>query len=328
MNGRVHAATFVNRAGFRLFGIVHEPVINKRQDVAILLLSPGVKNRVAPHRLYNKMSALFTEMGFAVARFDFHGLGDSEGSIEERQLADLYGSIQLGRYVEDTRAAMDWMQQTHGYKRFILAGLCGGALTGLLASISEPRAVGLLSIGIPVMLDGSSIDTKRFMTAGQLGGLRAAYFKKALNPHSWARLLRLETDFTLMAHTFLAALRRRARASSPQAAEPAPDNTNPLFAPALLGFLKSGRPMLLLFSGQDRLYWEFEEKFLARHPGALERHAALAHVEILPEANHVLTFPEWQADTLQRSRRWLDGCFPRPTDALEGAVESADALSP
>jgi len=38
-----------------------------------------------------------------VLRFDFYGLGDSEGEIREPMLADLYGSIQMGRYVKDTR---------------------------------------------------------------------------------------------------------------------------------------------------------------------------------------------------------------------------------
>ena len=39
-------------------------------------------------------------------RFDFYGLGDSEGEVDEAYLADLYGSVALGRYVDDTRDAL------------------------------------------------------------------------------------------------------------------------------------------------------------------------------------------------------------------------------
>ena len=172
---RTHVATFANRDGHMLVGILHEPVAQARRDVAIILLSPGVKNRVAPHRLYNKMAAEYASLGFWVLRFDFYGLGDAEGEVGERLLADLYRSIQLGRYVDDTRCAMDWMQHTYGIPKFVLGGLCGGAITGLLAGAKDHDVVGLLGLGVPVILDGSNVDKVRNLTVGQIGGLRAKY---------------------------------------------------------------------------------------------------------------------------------------------------------
>ncbi len=35
-------------------------------------------------------------------RFDFFGLGDSEGDLDETVLADVYNNIEVGRYVDDT----------------------------------------------------------------------------------------------------------------------------------------------------------------------------------------------------------------------------------
>jgi hypothetical protein len=40
------------------------------------------------------------QAGILVLRFDFHGLGDSEGTIDEPIMADLYGSVSLGRYAD------------------------------------------------------------------------------------------------------------------------------------------------------------------------------------------------------------------------------------
>ena len=51
MSALTHAVRFANRQGLGLVGIVHEPAADRRLDVAVVLLSPGVKNRVAPHRL-------------------------------------------------------------------------------------------------------------------------------------------------------------------------------------------------------------------------------------------------------------------------------------
>ena len=103
--------TFANRRGERLVGIVHAPA-DGGGDTAVVLLSPGVKTRVAPHRLYNKLAEALVAQGYWVFRFDFYGLGDSEGEVAEAYLADLYGSVALGRYVDDTRDALDWMSGT------------------------------------------------------------------------------------------------------------------------------------------------------------------------------------------------------------------------
>jgi len=78
--------------------MLHLPQKASRRPVAVLLLSPGIKMRVAPHRLYHKMAAFIADLGFPVLRFDFHGLGDSEGELGESTLAEVYNSIQSGRF--------------------------------------------------------------------------------------------------------------------------------------------------------------------------------------------------------------------------------------
>ncbi len=97
MNAEVEPVFFDNRNKLRLFGILHRPE-GAGKDVCIIILSPGIKSRVAPHRLYIKMAESFCEMGYCVLRFDPHGIGDSEGEIEERMSADFYGSVQVGSW--------------------------------------------------------------------------------------------------------------------------------------------------------------------------------------------------------------------------------------
>src|SRR5215211_1646058 len=98
--------TFPNRDGHALAGMLHEPNVRGTRRSGVILLSPGIKSRVAPHRLYCKLAAAIAANGFPVLRFDFYGLGDSQGSLAETQVADVYRAIQLGRYVDDTRASM------------------------------------------------------------------------------------------------------------------------------------------------------------------------------------------------------------------------------
>ena len=311
--------TFQNREGLRLFGMLHQPAAPREGAETVLILSPGVKMRVAPHRLYVKLAERFVSMGHPVLRFDFHGLGDSEGGAAEALLADFYGATQLGRYVGDTIAAMDWMQRTHGTRRFIAAGLCGGALTGLLTAANDTRIVALCAISIPVILDGSDRDAARYITASQLTAMRTGYWRKLrlAEWRSWMRLLTFRSDFRMIGKTLLAPIYARIRRSTSPAKD-APtavhaDNTNPLFAPAFRNMVTTSRPVLLVFAESDRLFWEFEEKFLQRHGRTLERYAAWYRVHVTPQANHIFSSSEWQEDLFEQCSRWLDERAARMT---------------
>jgi uncharacterized protein len=315
MNERTHPVTFRNQQNLRLFGIVHEPSTTPRPDQWVILLSPGIKGRVAPHQLNCKLAAVLVARGFRVLRFDFYGLGDSEGRLDERLLKDLYGSIQIGRYVDDVLASMNWLRATHGAGRFIVGGLCGGALTGLLAAARDTRIEGVIGLGIPAMLDSSTADPSRFMTSGQLRGVRSRYLKKALDLESWLRLLTLKSDVRMLVRSLFV---RRAASAPAAASKPAASNANPHFGPALLATLERGCPVLMAFSEADRLYWEFDEKFRQPNAEVFRRFEALAQVEVLKSANHVLTFPEWQTDMKAITAAWIDRHFAdgRARDAV------------
>lgn len=304
---------FSNRAGEMLFGILHRPDDAAAKETAIVLLSPGVKMRVAPHRMYNKMAQAYVEMGYPVFRFDFAGLGDSEGRLDSRYLSVIYNSIQRGRYIDDTRDALDWLAETQGLKTFVVGGLCGGAITGMLTAQDDRRIKGLLALGIPVALDMGDENWAQNLSRGQLEQLRAGYLRKLLDPKSWLRLLTMKSDFKVI---WKSLVRRRGGASgaaqhkAPSAAAADPkkaggDNTNPLFGPAFFAMLESGRPMLHIFSGLDRLAWEFEEKFVDPNRERLRKFEGLYEVHTIDKANHILSHPEWFSEMLRLSRNWL-----------------------
>lgn len=316
MTARPVPVSFSSQDGLRLFGMLHQPERPRHPDTGILLLSPGVKMRVAPHRLYNRMAERFAALGYPVLRFDFHGLGDAEGEAPEALLADLYRATQVGRYVGDTVAAMDWMQQACGVTRFIAAGLCGGALTGLLAAQGDRRITSLLGLSIPAILDGSTIDASKFMTTRQLQGTRRRYLRKfrLWDPEvwrSWMRFLSFKSHYSLIIKSITTPLLARFRpAPQPAIASATPaaanDNTNPLFAPALLGMLSTSRSVCLIFAGTDRLLYKFQEKFLGRHRETMARHAALFQMHVTPQANHIFSDAAWQDDMLDQCTRWLE----------------------
>lgn len=304
MNER-QPVTFPNAQGETLFGVLERPA-TPRRDLGVILLSPGIKSRVAPHRLYNKLARRLVGHGFTVLRFDFAGLGDSEGTVPEPLLADLYRAIQLGRYVGDTHAAIEWMRRETGVERIVLGGLCGGAITGLLAASHSPHVAGLFSIGLPVILDGTAVDKVATMSEGQRRSVRHKYLAKLLDPVAWKRVVTLQTDFRLLWRSFVG----RRHAARPGVAV-AGDNGNQAFPPALFDMLDRHRPVLLAFSGSDRLYWEYKEKFADQQAPLLASFGDRLQVSVIERANHILTFAEWQERFMGLCEGWLQRHFPK-----------------
>lgn len=299
--------TFKNADGQQLIGILDLPSSNATKLPCILLLSPGVKMRVAPHRMYNKMAAEYAAAGFAVLRFDFTGLGDAEGEIEFDQLSHVYNSIQLGRFVADTLAALDYMKAEHGFSRFIAGGLCGGAITGLLAAQQDTRIVGLLALGIPVVLDVGDAARNQYLTKGELDQLRHGYIKKIFDPRSWLRFLSFKSDYRVILRSIkrLFEPKQNTKAQTTHTDQAPTDNTNPHFAPAFFAMAESKRPQLHVFSGADRLAWEFKEKFQDRFPERLQRCQDQFEIHTIDKANHILAHPVWFSEMLGITRQWL-----------------------
>ena len=307
--------SFRNSEGAKLHGMLHEPDPRIARATCVLLLSPGIKGRVGPHRLYLKMAVRLVGMGFHVLRFDFAGLGDSEGTIDESVLANVYNSIQSGRYIGDTIAAMDWMERELGVERFVGSGLCGGSITALLAGADDHRMQFMLALSVPTVLDGGEANWGRFATDRQLVGIRRGYFMRLAKPDSWRRLLSGRTNYRTLWRSLRAALPRTSEntlgAAAPDESVAAPrDDTNPKFAPAFLKFLRSKRPMLLVFSGGDRLQWDFEEKFVARNQPQLEPLRQYYDVRTIANANHILSDPAWVRELLDLAAEWLDRVHP------------------
>lgn len=313
--------TIKNRDGLSLYGMMLFPNGSHRKMTAIILLSPGIKNHIGPHRLYVKMAERYAAEGYVVLRFDFHGLGDSEGDVEEKFVADIYGAIEQGRYVNDVLSAMDFLEKEQGIGKFVFGGLCGGAITGLIAGSGDSRVVGLIGLGIPVVNASNPANRVKNMTEGQAATLRTSYFKKILNIGAWKRFFSFQSDYRVIWRILF----KKATPSlvRPPVIPTAPDgsikpiegpivndsNLNLLFLQAFHKMIFSSRKLLLIFSDMDRLYWEYDEKFWRPNKGIYVNHMEFIDVRILKNANHIMSFPESQEEMLKWTCDWLRGNY-------------------
>lgn len=315
MSASAQPVVIPNADGNRLFGMLHEPSTNRNPGIAIVLLSPGIKGRIAPHRLYVKLARRLCDAGFLVLRFDFYGLGDAEGVVNEKLVADVYESVSVGRYVDDTIAAMNWLQREHQAEKFVLSGLCGGAITGLFAGARDPRVDALVGLAIPVIQYGDNAMRYRYLSSGEQNQFRRGYIRKLLDWKSWLRLLTFRSDFSVIARVFLSPLKNvwRSRVVPKAgvsklivAAEPAVfDNINSYFPPAFFKMLNSSKKLFLIFGQTDRLYWDFDEKFYQRRKHDIDHFCGLFELHLVKDARHIFEEREHQDDLFRAVLSWV-----------------------
>jgi len=93
--------------------------------------------------VYHAMK-VFAGLGLPVLRFNFRGVGLSEGEFD-------HGVGEL----EDARAALDWLDaQLH--LPVLLAGFSFGSFVGMRAGCGDPRVPGMIGLGVPYRAEGRS----------------------------------------------------------------------------------------------------------------------------------------------------------------------------
>ncbi len=133
MAGNVEAF-FFGEAKTPLFGCHHPPGVNA-SDYGAVLCYPMGHEYVRTHRLYRFLARRLVDAGFHVLRFDYFGTGDSAGAFEEAS---------LGRWVDDTVAAVSELRQRFLVRHVYAAGLRLGAAVALLAGIKHGGLDGLI----------------------------------------------------------------------------------------------------------------------------------------------------------------------------------------
>lgn len=110
---------------------------------AVLLCHPHPMGGGTMHNkvVYHAMKA-FSSLGFPTLRFNFRGVGLSEGIHDDGRGEQ-----------EDVRSALDWLENNLNH-RILFAGFSFGSYVGLRACCGDDRVKGLLALGLPVHAEG------------------------------------------------------------------------------------------------------------------------------------------------------------------------------
>lgn len=127
--------SFANESGQALSGLLDLPTGAPRAYALFAHCFTCSKNLKAA----NHIARALNDAGIAVLRFDFTGLGQSEG-----EFADSSFSSNIG----DLRSAVDWLEQNHRPPEILIGHSLGGTAV-LRAAADIPSAKAVVTIGSP-----------------------------------------------------------------------------------------------------------------------------------------------------------------------------------
>ncbi len=114
----------------------------KRAPVALILHPHPQGGGTMNNRIVQALYQDFVRRGFAVLRFNFRGVGKSQGAFDN-------GVGELS----DAASALDWVQQVHPEaQQTWVAGFSFGALIGMQLLMRRPEIRGFISIAPPASM--------------------------------------------------------------------------------------------------------------------------------------------------------------------------------
>jgi len=251
----------------------------------VLIIVGGPQYRVGSHRQFTLLARHLAERGIPALRFDYRGMGDSDGEMRTFE-----------RVGADIRCAIDrFVASVPGLKDVVLWGLCDAASAALLYAHQDRRVSG-------VVLLNPWVRTEQGIARVHL---RYYYLRRLFQPSLWQKLARGEFKFREAATALGRSVVEAMGLGVPSRAVdtlPADETLPARMEDALRRF--QGR-VLLILSGNDLTAQEFKN-VVAGSSGWRQLLAADRITRHdLPEANHTFARRDWRDQVARWTEAWV-----------------------
>lgn len=276
-----------------LVGIITDPpkAVRGHNLPAIIFLNAGIVHRVGPNRFYVKMARRLAAMGFVVLRFDFSGIGDSKA--REDTLPFDKSSV------SEVQEAINTLREARGIARFILIGLCSGAVIAFQTAWTDPRVIGT------VLINGQSYNNKQLHVYVKNRQTAQAY-KEGIsysfyNRKSWSKILTGHVNYLsiIKSVVFLISFPLISRFTLQRKVSSEVDH----FTRDLHVLAERGVRLLLIYSEQGRDFEYLKAAF--GHQIHQSKSDGTLTIEVIPQANHTFDSLSSQDHLFSVVKEWI-----------------------
>ena len=277
--------------GSSLYGILSLP--EQMDSRGVLILVGGPQYRAGSHRQFTLLARHLAADGVAVLRFDYRGMGDSEG--DTRTFEDLK---------DDLCSAIDsFFEEVPALDELVIWGLCDAASAALFYAYQDERITGLVLLNPWVRTDQSAARVY----------LKHYYLTRLLEPEFWSKVRRGKFNYAnatqSLAMTLTQALSRKksisAKAKDKDIALDKSCRLANLPERMLEGLSHFRGEILLILSGNDLTAQEFSDlvNVSPRWQQLLDS-SRVSHYN-LPEANHTFSQRSWREQVAFWTSKWI-----------------------
>ena len=273
-----------NCAGESLVGVACVP--DEARSTGVIVVVGGPQYRVGSHRQFLLLSRSLASAGYPVLRFDYRGMGDSDGEPRTFETVD-----------NDIAAAIDaFVARYPQVTRVVLWGLCDAASASLLYwdARRDERVAGLCLLNPWVRSDVSLAKTH----------MKYYYGQRLLQRNFWEKIFTGKTKVAVALRGLVSSWRVSRQIANAKDRATKSEAFQGRMARALREF--NGRVMFIL-SGNDYTAKEFLE-YTDDDPlwrGVLNESSVVRFA--IPEADHTFSSTVWRAEVANVTLNWLMG---------------------
>ena len=271
-----------------LLGILHPG--DQDATRGVLIVVGGPQYRIGSHRQFLLLARYLADAGVPVFRFDYRGMGDSDGAMRDFEAVD-----------EDIRAAIDTFQaNTPGLQEVVIWGLCDAASAALTYAFRDERVAGLVLLN-------PWVRTEEGLARAYL---KTYYLQRLVSRDFWGGLMRGRVNPAVSLRSLFGMLAKVA--GGRRGAVAVADDTEVTLSGALpermaAGWKRFVGPILVILSGDDLTAAEFRDT--AANSPAWQDLLDQPRVTMreLPDANHTFSRREWRDQVAEWTLEWVRG---------------------
>ncbi len=277
--------------GSRLIGVMAKPLGVVKQ--AVLIVVGGPQYRVGSHRQFVLLSRRMAECGIASLRFDYRGMGDSEGQ-----------PIDFLRIADDIECAIAQLyREVPNLSGIIIWGLCDAASAALTYAYRDARVVGLVLLN-PWVRSAESEARAYVKHYYRQRVLQLEFWKKFVGGNiNWGSSLSSIATYISRMIMGIWPLKKSSNGSVADGLGAVGESQ--LADQMASGFDRFSGPVLFALSGNDLVAAEFRE--LASRSSQWRRLMKRDAVTVkeVPGATHTFSSETWRSDVAESTVEWI-----------------------